>query len=248
MGENLLSHVDLSALGFWAALGVSFLGGILSFLSPCVLPLIPAYLTFITGLSVDELSGVSGKRAWGRVILASFLFVLGLSTVFVGVGGATGAFSSFFADLFSRYLPIMEKIGGVIIILFGIYMMGFFKIPFLEKELKARAGRPVNLLGSYLVGFSFAFGWTPCIGPILVGILLLASTQGLIKAVILLAAYSLGFSIPFLISALFVNGLMALIRRMGRAFRWVEMGAGALLVLAGVLVFLGVFRGLAGGL
>ncbi|MGB9590231.1 MAG: cytochrome c biogenesis CcdA family protein [candidate division WOR-3 bacterium] len=233
--ENLL-NVDLSSVSFWAACGFSFLGGVLSFLSPCVLPLIPAYVSFISGISVEELTGQGLGKSTARVAIAALLFVLGLSTVFVVAGGISGALSSFVAT----YMKIIEKVAGVLIVLFGIYLLGFFKFGFMEQERRVRLPRPVNLVGAYLLGLAFAFGWTPCIGPIIAGILLIAATQGAVKGMILLLFYSLGLAIPFIISALALNVFFSVFKRIKKAFRVIEIISGALLIAAGILVFFGV--------
>ena len=229
-------NVDLSSVSFWAACGFSFLGGVLSFLSPCVLPLIPAYVSFISGISVEELAGQGLGKSAVRVGIAALLFVLGLSTVFVVAGWISGALSSFVAN----YMKIIEKVAGVLIVLFGIYLLGFFKLGFMETERRLRLSRPVNLVGAYLLGLAFAFGWTPCIGPIIAGILLIATTQGAVKGMILLLFYSLGLSIPFIISALALNAFFSAFKRIKKAFRVIEIVSGILLIAAGILVFFGI--------
>ncbi len=235
--ETLL-NVDLGSLSFWAAAGFSFLGGVLSFLSPCVLPLIPAYISFITGISVEELQAGSLGKSTIRVLVASLLFVLGLSTVFVIVGGISGALTNFVAN----YMHILEKVAGVLIVLFGIYLLGFFKFGFMEQERKVHMSKPMNLVGSYILGLAFAFGWTPCIGPIIAGILVIAATQGVVKGMLLMAFYSLGLAIPFMISALALNAFFSLFKKVRKAFRAIEIASGVLLIIAGILVFFGILN------
>jgi cytochrome c-type biogenesis protein len=233
--ENLL-NIDLSSVSFWAACGFSFLGGVLSFLSPCVLPLIPAYVSFISGISVEELTGQGLGKSTARVAIAALLFVLGLSTIFVIAGGISGVLSGFVAN----YMKIIEKVAGVLIVLFGIYMLGFFKFGFMETERRLKLSRPVNLIGAYILGLAFAFGWTPCIGPIIAGILLIAATQGAVKGMILLLFYSLGLAIPFIISALALNAFFSVFKKIKKVFRIIEIVSGVLLIAAGVLVFFGI--------
>lgn len=236
--EGLL-NTDLTSVSFLLACGLSFLGGLLSFLSPCHLALIPVYVSFITGLSVEELeAGSLGRSTW-RVLIASLLFILGFSTIYVGVGGVSGAFASFFGDLFTIHLHIVEKVAGVIVVLLGIYLLGFRNLGFLERDIRLRVSRPVNLFGSYLFGLAIAFGWTPCVGPIILGILLVAATQGALKGALLLGLYSLGLAIPFVISSLALNAFFSLFRKFKGFFKAVEVASGVLLIIAGVLVFFG---------
>ncbi len=234
--ENLLQGVDITALPLWFGFIVAFAGGLLSFLSPCVLPLVPAYISFISGVSVEELRSGKRKEAFWRVTVAALLFTLGLSVVFVIAGGIAGALTNFVA----QYMSVIEKVAGVLIFLFGVYMLGFFKLGFLEQEHKIHLQRNVNLWGSFFVGLAFAFGWTPCIGPIIAGILMIAATQGALKGMVLLAFYSLGLAVPFIISALAINAFFAFLQRVRRAFRAIEIISGVLLMIAGVLVFFGI--------
>lgn len=236
--EGLL-NTDLTSVSFLVACGLSFLGGLFSFLSPCHLALVPVYVSFITGISVEELeSGSLGRSTW-RVLAASLLFVLGFSTIYVGAGGVSGAFASFFGDLFTLHLHIVEKIAGVVVLLLGIYLLGFRKLGFLERDMRLRVSRPANLIGSYLFGLAIAFGWTPCIGPIMLGILIIAATQGALKGMFLLGLYSLGLAIPFVISSLALNAFFSLFRRMKGFLRGIEVASGILLVIAGALIFFG---------
>ncbi len=234
--ENLLQGVDIASMPIWLGFVVAFLGGLLSFLSPCVLPLVPAYVSFISGVSVEELRSGKTKEAFWRITFAALLFTLGLSVVFVIAGGIAGALTNFVA----QYMGVIEKVAGVLIFLFGVYMLGFFRIGFVEQEHKFHVRRSVNLWGAFFVGLAFAFGWTPCIGPIIAGILMIAATQGALKGMVLLAFYSLGLAVPFIISALAINAFFSFLQRIRKAFRVIEITAGVLLMIAGVLVFFGV--------
>lgn len=211
--------------------------GVLSFLSPCVLPLIPGYVSFITGLSVDELRGpLPVRTVLGRVLLRSAAFVLGFTLIFVLSGAAATTLGQFL----QAHKTLFEKIAGVVIVILGIHLTGLVQIPFLNYEKKAYLQGSAGLPMAFLVGMAFAFGWTPCIGPILVGILGLAATQDtVLQGMGLLGVYSLGLGIPFILSALFIQGFFAFFARARRYLRWVEIGAGVLLVLIGLAIFLG---------
>ena len=211
------------------------LAGLVSFLSPCVLPLIPGYISFISGISLTDLQGEAADR---RVLLKAFVssvwFVLGFSAVFVLLGASATALGA----LFLRRLDLLRSAAGVVIILFGLHLVGVFRIPFLqyEKKLEVRK-RPLTLLGAFLVGAAFAFGWTPCIGPILAGILALASTQEtIVKGMLLLSFYSLGLGVPFLLTSLGVQVFMRFFVRFRRYLRVVEIASGLLLLGIGILI------------
>src|SRR4051795_2106540 len=178
----------------------AFGAGLLSFISPCVLPLIPGYLSYISGLSLDEMRGASGAavappEVRNRIILSSLAFILGFSIVFVALGASASAIGQF---LMSR-LTILGRIAGAIIVLFGLHTMGLLRIDWLYQEKRVQTNRrPAGFFGATLVGIAFAFGWTPCIGPILAGILAIAAAQNTIgEGIKLLAAYSAGLAIPF---------------------------------------------------
>jgi len=185
----------------------AFGAGLLSFVSPCVLPLIPGYLSYISGLSLDEMRGGSGTAvattSRAQVLLASLAFILGFSLVFIALGASASMIGQF---LMAR-LRLMGRIAGVIIILFGLHTMGVFRIGWLDRQARmSERARPTGLVGAMLVGIAFAFGWTPCIGPILAGILTVAAAQATVgHGVQLLAAYSLGLGVPFFATALTIN-------------------------------------------
>jgi cytochrome c-type biogenesis protein len=214
----------------------AFAGGFLSFISPCVLPLIPGYLSFVSGVSMEELrSGEASAASRWQVLSASLAFVAGFSLVFIALGASASAIGEF---LMSR-LPLLGKIAGVLIIIFGLHTMGVFRLRFLETEKRVHAQRkPAGLIGSLLVGVAFAFGWTPCIGPILGGILAIAgSKQTVGEGVTLLAVYSAGLGIPFLLTSLAVNQFFQATARIRRYYHTIEVASGVLLVGIGVLIF-----------
>jgi cytochrome c-type biogenesis protein len=209
--------------------------GLISFISPCVLPIVPGYLSFISGINVAQLKGAEAPAGLvRRVALTSVAFVLGFSTVFVALGAAA-TLVGYYLQQYKRELGI---VGGVVIIVLGLHTAGILKIKWLLYEKKAAvASQPLGLLGAYVVGLAFAFGWTPCIGPILGAILLYAAQQETVgQGVVLLAAYSAGLGIPFVLSALAINGFFAAFGRLRRHMQAVEYVAGALLVGVGLLL------------
>jgi cytochrome c-type biogenesis protein len=215
--------------------GAALVAGVFSFLSPCVLPLVPPYLVFISGVSLDDLKkGTSSNR---QVLLASLAFVLGFTTVFVGLG----ATASYVGQILRNELPLLAKIAGVFIIIMGLNFLGVFKLGFLSQEKRyQQESKPVGLLGAYAIGLAFAFGWTPCIGPVLAAILsIAASTESVTKGAALLAVYSLGLGIPFLIAAASINVFMQFFARFKSKLGLVEKAMGALLVVAGVMFLTG---------
>ncbi len=217
--------------------------GLVSFFSPCVLPVIPSYVSYITGMSFEELTGEQNRAAVRKATLKnSLFFIAGFSLVFV----LLGASSSFIGSILSEYQAVIRKAGGVLIVVMGLYIAGVLKIGFLsqEKRLHLR-NRPAGLLGSFLVGVAFAAGWTPCIGPVLGSILLYAGTSAsLTSGVELLAAYALGLGIPFLVTSLTINTALSYFRKISRYMRVISFVSGALLVVAGVLLFTGDFNAL----
>jgi cytochrome c-type biogenesis protein len=221
----------------------AFLAGILSFLSPCVLPLVPGYVSLISGASVEELQS-SERRMLRTVMLHSLTFVLGFSVVFVTLGAvATGV-----GQIVNEYHSILSKIAGIVVIIFGLHLTGLLKIKALyaDKRLHDVKGS-ASAVGSFAVGFAFAFGWTPCIGPILATILVLAGAQETVwKGVVLLAVYSLGLAVPFLLTSLGVDRFLAFYGRFRRHLHTVEVCSGVLLIAIGVLIFLNNLRLLSG--
>jgi cytochrome c-type biogenesis protein len=224
----------------------AFGAGLLSFISPCVLPLIPGYLSYISGLSLDEMRGTPGAAgtavavasppaARRRVIVASLSFILGFSIVFVALGAAASAIGQFLLER----LPLLNRIAGAIIIIFGLHTMGVLRIEWLYQEKRVQTQRkPAGVLGTMLVGIAFAFGWTPCIGPILAGIMAVAgSKESVGEGVQLLAVYSMGLGVPFFASAVAIDRFFGAMNRIRRHYHTIELVSGALLVAIGILIF-----------
>ena len=219
----------------------AFGAGLLSFISPCVLPLVPGYLSYVSGLSLDELRGTSARAttvpsaARGRVVVASLAFILGFSLVFVALGATASAAGQFLIER----LPILSRLAGVVIIIFGLHTMGVLRIEWLYQTKQVQTRRkPAGPIGAILVGAAFAFGWTPCLGPILAGILAVgASRETVGDAVQLLATYSLGLGVPFLVTGLAINKFFGAMARIRRHYHAIELVSGALLVIIGLLIF-----------
>jgi cytochrome c-type biogenesis protein len=218
---------------------VAFLGGVLSFLSPCVLPLVPSYLGFITGFTIEEI----GNRRRLAMIHAA-LFVVGFSLIFVLLGASATALGS----VFRYYKDAITRVGGVLIILFGLYCLGVVKFGFLSQERRIHLEqKPLGFLGSILVGMAFGAGWSPCIGPILGGIMTLAATEAsLSRGVGLLVAYSAGLAVPFLAAAFAVESFLDWFQKFRKYIGVVQRVSGVLLVAVGVLIATGQFTRLAG--
>lgn len=216
----------------------AFLAGLLSFVSPCVLPLVPPYLCFLAGLSLDELTGSSTvSEARGRVVRSSFAFVLGFTAVFV----ALGASASYVGKWVSANLDILGYVAGAVIIVMGLHFLGVFRIAFLYREARVHIEKkPAGLIGAFVVGIAFAFGWTPCVGPVLAAILFVAGAEDTVaRGALLLAVYALGIGIPFMLAALFAGPFLRLMQRFKRHMGTVEKIMGALLVITGILFLTG---------
>lgn len=216
----------------------ALLAGFLSFVSPCVLPLIPAYISFISGVSLEELTSSESKaEATRKVAINSIFFVIGFSLVFI----ALGASASFVGQFIASNKGLLEKIAAVIIIIFGIHLTGIFRIKWLDYEKKVDVKRkPMGVIGAFIMGLAFSFGWTPCIGPILGAILAMAAVQETIRqGMLLLVVYSLGLGIPFILSGIFINWFFSAFRKIRRYFRLIEILSGVLLILIGVFIFAG---------
>jgi len=225
----------------------AFIAGVLSFISPCVLPLIPGYLSFISGVSLEEMRGMTGGNtaaaiptgvsasAKRQVIITSLFFILGFSLVFVSLGAS----ATYLGQFLMERLTIFGKIAGVLLIVFGLHTMGVFKIEWLLQEKRVQANtKPASMLGAVIVGISFAFGWTPCIGPILSAILLVAAQQESVgQGIVLLSTYSLGLAIPFLLTALAINRFFVAFAKIRRYYHAIEIVSGALMIIIGVLIF-----------
>ena len=216
----------------------AFAAGFLSFVSPCVLPLIPGYISFVSGISVDEMRGDTAPATSRlQVFLTSLAFVIGFSIVFVALGASATAIGKF---MFAK-LPLLSKIAGAILIVFGLHTMGVFRLAFLETEKRVHSQRkPAGPLGAMLVGVAFAFGWTPCLGPILGGILAIAGSKSTVtEGVTLLAVYSLGLGIPFLLTSLAINQFFTAAKRIRKHYHAVEVASGVLLIAIGLLIVTG---------
>src|SRR5580704_10054015 len=220
-------------------IAAALLAGMLSFLSPCVLPLVPPYLVYLTGTSLERLAGAETKPQVRReTIAAALLFVLGFSTVFVALGASASAIGG----LLRIYAGPLSIVAGVGIIIMGLHFLGLTPIAWLMREKRLEMAKPVGLWGAYLMGFAFALGWTPCIGPILAAILAVAASETtLAKRAGLLAVYSLGLGVPFLVAALAVEPFAAFLARFRAHLAHVERVMGGLLVLTGIGFLAGVF-------
>jgi cytochrome c-type biogenesis protein len=220
---------------------VAFLAGVLSFLSPCVLPLVPSYVGFLTGMTLPE---VTGRR---RIALVhALLFVAGFSLIFVLLGASATALGG----ALKYYQAWIARAGGVLVILFGLLCLGVVKVGFLEQERRLQLQhKPVGYLGSVLVGMAFGAGWTPCIGPVLGAILSLAATSGSVpRGMLLLGVYSAGLAVPFLLAAVAVESFLEWFQRFRRFLPWVMRLSGVLLIFVGILMATGQFTRLAGWL
>lgn len=225
--------------GFDVGLAGALVAGLLSFVSPCVLPLVPPYLCFIGGVSLEQL--VEGARpdtaAGRRVFAAALAFVLGFMTVFVALGATASAVGRLVAD----HLDLLGTIAGVVIIVLGLHFLGAFRIGILDRERRYQVTRPpAGLIGAYVVGLAFAFGWTPCVGPVLAAILFVAAGGDSVpRGALLLGAYALGIGIPFLLAALAARPFLAFMARFRRHYRRVERVLGAALIGTGILFITG---------
>jgi cytochrome c-type biogenesis protein len=232
------------------SLFAAFIAGLLSFISPCVLPLIPGYLSFISGVSLEEMRGGAAAVTAGggtvaavavapavqrRVIVTSLFFILGFSLVFVSLGASATYLGSFLMER----LTLLGKIAGVVIIIFGLHTMGVLRIGWLYQEKRFQAStRPTTMFGAMLVGIAFAFGWTPCIGPILAAILTVAAGEETVgEGIRLLAVYSAGLAIPFLMTAMAINSFFTAFAKIRRHYHAIEIASGVLMVIIGILIF-----------
>ncbi|TGD43635.1 cytochrome c biogenesis protein CcdA [Pseudotabrizicola sediminis] len=229
--------IDLIDAALLPAMLIALMAGVLSFLSPCVLPIVPPYLAYMGGISMGDMRDNATARR--RVILPALFFVMGLSTVFLLLGFTASVFGAFFLQnqvLFSR-------ISGVVVIIFGLHFLGVFRIPLLDREARLDAGdRGGTAFGAYVLGLAFAFGWTPCIGPQLGAILSLAAQEGSIqRGTLLLGVYALGLGLPFLLAALFVERSLGLMQRLKPHMKMIERVMGVLLLVVGLALVTGAF-------
>ncbi len=226
--------IDASLL---PAMFVALVGGIVSFLSPCVLPIVPPYLAYMSGVTIGEIQGTAAARR--KAILAALFFVMGLSTVFLLLGFTASAFGAFVL----QNQELFAKASGVVVIVFGLHFLSVFRIPLLDREARMETGETGgSALGAYVLGLAFAFGWTPCIGPQLGAILSLAASEASVsRGTILLGVYALGLGVPFLLAAVFLNRSMALMNRIKRHMGLIEKLMGGLLLLVGFMLVTGLF-------
>ena len=231
-----MAGIDLIDAALLPAMVVALLAGVLSFLSPCVLPIVPPYLAYMGGISMGEIRAGAARR---RVLLPALFFVLGLSTVFLFLGFTASVFGRFFL----QYQDVLSKISGAVVIIFGLHFLGLFRIPLLDREARLDAGdQGGSAFGAYLLGLAFAFGWTPCIGPQLGAILSIAATEASIaRGTTLLGVYALGLGLPFLLAALFIERAMGVMGRLKRHMRMIERAMGVLLLVVGLALMTGAF-------
>lgn len=222
------------------SLSLAFIAGLASFLSPCVFPLVPSYVTFVTGMTLDELDGTA--RARGRAALHAVVFVIGFALVFIALGATATAFG---ASL-RRRLPLLQQAGGALVVLFGLYLVGALRLRAFMRERRVHvASKPAGLAGSLLVGVAFGAGWTPCVGPVLASILLYAGTkETMTRGTLLLATYALGLGIPFVIAAVGVSRFLVSAQRLRPWLRPMEIATGVVLIAVGVLLLTGQFNSL----
>jgi cytochrome c-type biogenesis protein len=223
------------------AIGISLIAGVLSFLSPCVLPIVPPYLAYMSGVSIGEMQDEAAARR--KAILSASFFVLGLSTVFLFLGFTASAFGTFFL----KNQQLFSQIAGVVVIVFGLHFLGVFRIPLLDREARIDSGESGgSAFGAYVLGLAFAFGWTPCIGPQLGAILSMAASEASVtRGTLLLGVYAAGLGIPFLLAAMFLNRSMTLMNRLKPHMALIEKIMGILLILVGVALLTGAFSAFA---
>jgi cytochrome c-type biogenesis protein len=226
--------IDASLL---PAILVALVAGVISFLSPCVLPIVPPYLAYMSGVSLGEMGSQSDARR--RATIAALFFVMGLSTVFLILGFTASAFGAFFL----QNQVLFSQISGVVVIVFGLHFLGIFRIPFLDREARIDAGdKGGSSFGAYVLGLAFAFGWTPCIGPQLGAILSLAASEASVtRGTLLLGVYAAGLGIPFLLAAMFITRAVGVMNHLKRHMVMIERIMGGLLVLVGLALLTGAF-------
>ncbi len=229
--------IDVFDAGLIMALSIAFGAGILSFLSPCVLPIVPPYLAYMGGISMQELTA-EGERS-RRAILPALFFFMGLSTVFLLLGFT----ASTMGHLFLSNAELFGRIAGGVVILFGLHFLGVFRLPFLMREARIDAGdRGGSAFGAYVLGLAFAFGWTPCIGPVLGAILTMAAADATVtRGTAMLGVYALGLGLPFLLAAIFVQRSMGVMNRLKRHLGVIEKVMGLMLIAVGVALVTGAF-------
>jgi len=234
--------IDLFDASLLPAMMVALTAGALSFLSPCVLPIVPPYLAYMGGITLEEV-GDDPRSARRKALLAALFFVLGLSTVFIFLGFTASIFGQFFL----QNQLLLGRIAGAVIIVFGLHFLGIINIPMLNREARLDAGdRGGSALGAYILGLAFAFGWTPCIGPQLGAILSIAATEASVqRGTTLLGVYAIGLGIPFLLAAAYIDRAMAVMTRLKRHMKTIERAMGLLLVAVGGALITGAFSAFA---
>ena len=212
----------------------ALIAGLLSFFSPCVLPLIPAYFTFITGFSLDELTREPDAETRKKVLLSTIVYVLGFSAVFIAMGASV----SYLGGFLFKFSDQIRVVGGIFIILLGIHLTGLFRIKALDFEKRVHLQKkPLHFLGTFIVGMAFGAGWSPCIGPLLGSILIIAgSKETVTEGMLLLSVYSAGLALPFLILSLFVGVILTFIKKAARMLKYINIVAGSILVVVGILL------------
>lgn len=213
---------------------IAFVAGLSSFFSPCVLPLIPAYFSFITGMTIDELTQGESKAARVKLILSTLSYVLGFSLVFILMGAAVSVMGRQLMD----YRDLIRTFGGIIVVIFGVHLTGILTIPGLNFDKRIHVQKkPLHIFGTFLVGMAFGAGWSPCVGPQLGSILALAAEKGSVaNGIIMLSIYSLGMALPFVVLSVFIDSMLIFIKKANKAIRYVTVGSGLILIVIGLIL------------
>ncbi|MEP2640747.1 MULTISPECIES: cytochrome c biogenesis protein CcdA [Roseobacteraceae] len=229
--------IEIIDAGLMPAMFVALFAGVISFLSPCVLPIVPPYLAYMSGVSIGEMTGETAARK--RAVIAALFFVMGLSTVFLILGFTASAFGAFFL----QNQVLFAQISGLVVVVFGLHFVGLFRIPFLDQEARLDAGdQGGSSFGAYVLGLAFAFGWTPCIGPQLGAILSLAASEASVsRGTLLLGIYAAGLGIPFLLAAMFMTRAVGVMNKIKRHMKTIERVMGILLIVVGLAMVTGAF-------
>lgn len=230
--------IDLFDAAILPAMLVALTAGVLSFLSPCVLPIVPPYLAYMGGISMSDIQN-EARASRRKALLAAIFFVMGLSTVFIFLGFTASLLGQFFL----QNQILLARISGAVVIVFGLHFLGFFRIPLLDREARLDAGdKGGSTLGAYVLGLAFAFGWTPCIGPQLGAILSIAAQESSVqRGTMLLGVYAVGLGLPFLLAAAFIDRAQGLMARLKRHMKLIERIMGALLIIVGFALLTGAF-------
>ena len=234
---DVMFGFDLIDAGLLPAILIALTAGIISFLSPCVLPIVPPYLAYMSGVTLNDMSSVAAARR--KAVIAALFFVMGLSTVFLILGFTASVFGAFFL----QNQVLFARLSGIVVIIFGLHFLGVFRIPFLDQEARLDAGdKGGTSFGAYILGLAFAFGWTPCIGPQLGAILSLAASEASVtRGTLLLGVYAAGLGIPFLLAAMLITRATLVMNRIKPYMKLIERGMGILLVVVGLALLTGAF-------